>query len=344
MTWFRMPLFVWGLYATSWVQIIATPVVGITLLLVLLERLLGIPIFDPSTGGDPILYQHLFWIYSHPAVYIMVLPAMGIVSEIIPAFSRRTIFGYKFIAYSSVAIASIGSLVWAHHMFTSGMADTARVIFSFLTFIVALPSGVKIFNWLATMYKGSIRLDPPMIFALMFIFLFSIGGLTGLIIGSLATDIHLHDTSFIVAHFHFTMLGSAGVIFMAAIHYWFPKMYGRMYNFKIAYVSAGLFFIGFLLTYMPLFIAGYYGMPRRYADYLPEYQSFHQASTVGSWIMASSVLLMVFNMVRSARKGEPAPDNPWEARPLEWQVSTPPPTLNFDKVPTITSGPYDYPE
>ncbi|MDD8043022.1 MAG: cbb3-type cytochrome c oxidase subunit I [Verrucomicrobiota bacterium] len=344
MDWFRMPLFVWGLYATSWVQIIVTPVVGITLMLVLMERFLGIPIFDPSKGGDPILYQHLFWIYSHPAVYIMVLPAMGVVSEIIPTFSRRTIFGYKFIAYSSVAIASIGSLVWAHHMFTSGMADTARVVFSFLTFIVALPSGVKVFNWLATMYKGSIRLDPPMIFALMFIFLFSIGGLTGLIIGSLSTDIHLHDTSFIVAHFHYTMFGSGGVIFMAAVHYWFPKMFGRMYSFKLAYTSAGLFFIGFTLTYMPLFIAGYFGMPRRYADYLPEYQGFHQASTVGSWVMATSILLMVFNMCRAARKGPKAPDNPWEGRPLEWQVSTPPPTLNFDQIPTVTSGPYDYAE
>lgn len=345
MGWFDMPLFVWALYATGWVQIVATPVIGITLVLVLLERFVGIPIFDPSRGGDPILYQHLFWIYSHPAVYIMVLPAMGVVSEIIPTFSRKTIFGYKYIVFSSIAIAGIGSLVWGHHMFTSGMADVARVVFSFLTFFVAVPSAVKVFNWLATMYRGSIYLGPPMVWTLMFILLFSIGGLTGLINASLSLDVHLHDTAWVVAHFHFTMFGGTGVIFFAGMHYWWPKMFGKMYNFRVAYVSASIFFVGFLLTYGPLFIAGGKGMPRRYADWdhIPEYGPYHKLSTIGSWFLFSALLLMLGNLVYALFKGKRAPADPWGGATLEWRTATPPPVLNFEGAPDLARGTYEYP-
>ncbi|MDM8009068.1 MAG: cbb3-type cytochrome c oxidase subunit I [Phycisphaerae bacterium] len=342
-TWFKMPLFIWSLYATSWVQLLATPIVGITLVMVLLERFTGVALFDPERGGDPILYQHMFWIYSHPAVYIMILPAMGVVSEIIPTFSRKTIFGYKFIAFSSVAIASIGSLVWAHHMFTAGMADIARIVFSFLTFLVAVPSAIKVFNWLATMYKGSIYLGPPMVWTLMFIVLFSIGGLTGLINGALSLNVHIHDTSFVVAHFHYTMFGGAAVIFFAAMHYWWPKMFGRLYDHGRAHLAAGLFFVGFNMTYFPLFIAGIMGMPRRYADYLPEYVVYHRLSTIGSWIMVSAILLMFGNLIYSLWKGRRAAVNPWGGATLEWQVPTPPPVENFVGRPDLSRGPYEYP-
>ncbi len=343
MGWFKIPLFVWSLYATGWVQLIATPVVGITLILVLLERFFGVAIFDPTRGGDPVLYEHMFWIYSHPAVYIMVLPAMGVVSEIIPTFSRKTIFGYKFIAFSSIAIAAIGSLVWGHHMFTSGMGDFARILFSFLTFLVAVPSAVKVFNWLATMYKGSIYLGPPMVWALMFIFLFTIGGLTGLMNAALALDVHIHDTSFVVAHFHYTMFGGTGVIFFAAMHYWWPKMFGKMYNLKLAQILALLFFLGFNLTYFPLFLAGLGGMPRRYADYLPDYTLFHRLSTLGAWLMVATLVAITANLVYSLFKGKPAPDNPWGGATLEWRTHTPPPTLNFDGEPDMSRGAYEYP-
>ncbi|MDF1564060.1 MAG: cbb3-type cytochrome c oxidase subunit I [Deltaproteobacteria bacterium] len=343
MGWFQMPLFTWSLYATGWVQILATPVVGITLIMVLMERYLGIPIFDPARGGDPVLYQHLFWIYSHPAVYIMILPAMGVVSEIIPTFSRKTIFGYKFIVFSSMAIAGIGSLVWAHHMFTAGMADVARIVFSALTFLVAVPSAIKVFNWLATMYRGSVQLAPPMLWALMFIFLFAIGGLTGLTVASLSLDVHLHDTSYVVAHFHYTMFGGTGVIFIAGLHYWWPKIFGRMYNARTATVAAVLFFIGFNLTYIPLFIAGGLGMPRRYAFYVEEFASLHQLSTVGSWVMAGSLLLAFGNLVWSLRRETRAADDPWGGATLEWRTATPPPVLNFHGAPDLSRGAYEYP-
>ncbi|MHB8880512.1 MAG: cytochrome c oxidase subunit I [Thermodesulfovibrionales bacterium] len=342
MTWFRMPLFVWSLYATAWVQILATPVLAITLLLVVIERFFGVGFFDPAKGGDPILYQHLFWIYSHPAVYIMILPAMGVVTEIIPAFSRRTIFGYKAIAFSSLAIASVGYFVWGHHMFTSGMSDTARTVFSLLTFIVAVPSGVKVFNWTASLYKGSISVEAPLLFSLAFIFLFSIGGLTGLIMGALATNIHIHGTFFIVAHFHYVMFGGTVFAFFAGLHFWFPKMSGRMYSEKMARVAWGFLFTGFNLLYFPMFILGWRGMPRRYYDYLPQFQGLNVVSTVGSWILAIGLIILFVNLLRSARKGAPATANPWGATTLEWQVSSPPPVHNFGDIPLVTEGPYQY--
>ncbi len=313
--------------------------------MVMLEKVIGVAIFNPVNGGDPILFEHMFWIYSHPAVYVMVLPAMGVVSEIVTAFSRKTLFGYKFIAFSSLAIAGIGSLVWAHHMFTSGMSDTAKIVFSLLTFFVAVPSGVKIFNWLATMWKGSIELRTPMIWTLCFLITFSIGGLTGMFFGSLSTDIHLHDTSFVVAHFHYTMFGGAGIMLFASCHYWWPKMFGRMYNEKVGTSSAVLFFIGFNLTYIPLFAAGALGMPRRYADYLPQYEVYHQLSTIGSWVLATSLILMTINLIHGAFKGKKAKDNPWGSATLEWTgTQTPPVTLNFVGEPDISRGAYEYPE
>lgn len=342
MTWFRLPLFVWGIYATAWVQILATPVIGITLVLIILERYFGIGVFDPSKGGDPLLYQHLFWIYSHPAVYIMILPAMGVISEVIPVFARKRIFGYKAIAFSSIAIASVGSLVWGHHMFVSGQSDLAGVIFSLLTFLVAVPSAIKVFNWVATLYKGSIELKPPLLFALTFIFLFSIGGLTGLFQGALAVNLHLHDTYWIVGHFHYVIFGGMGFGFLAAIHYWFPKMFGRMINPKQAAWGWVILFIGFNILYFPMLILGWEGMPRRYYDYPPQFQTLHLISTIGSWILIAGLVWIVLNLAQSLRRGQRAGDNPWGGATLEWQISSPPPAENFKKIPVVERGPYEF--
>jgi cytochrome c oxidase subunit 1 len=342
MTWFKMPLFVWSLYSTAWVQVLATPIIGITLLLVVVERVFGVGIFDPTLGGDPVLYQHLFWIYSHPAVYIMVLPALGVVSEIIPVFARRTIFGYKFIAFSSVAIALFGSLVWAHHMFTVGMSNTGMFVFSLLTFLVSIPSAIKVFNWVATLYKGSIVLEAPMLYILSFIVQFSIGGFTGLMLGALAVNIHVQDTYFVVGHFHYVMFGGTGFGLFAAMHYWFPKMFGRMYNRRRAVVAWVLTTVGFNALYFPFFFLGYMGMPRRYYDYLPEYQTYHVISTVGSWVLVAGLILLFVNLIIALRKGEKAPADPWGGRTLEWTIASPPPAENFHVIPAITHGPYDY--
>jgi cytochrome c oxidase subunit 1 len=342
MTWFRLPLFVWGIYATAWVQILATPVIGITLVLIMLERYFGVGVFDPAKGGDPLLYQHLFWIYSHPAVYIMILPAMGVISDVLPVFARKRIFGYKAIAFSSIAIASVGSLVWGHHMFVSGQSDLASIVFSLLTFLVAVPSAIKVFNWVATLYKGSIDLKPPLLFALTFIFLFSIGGLTGLFQGALAVNMHLHDTYWVVGHFHYIIFGGMGFGFLAALHYWFPKMFGKMYDLKRTVWAWLILFIGFNLLYFPMLILGWEGMPRRYYDYLPQFHTLHLFSTIGSWILIAGLVLIFLNLFKALRKGETAGDNPWGGATLEWQIPSPPPMNNFEKIPVVKKGPYEF--
>ncbi len=342
MTWFKMPLFVWGAYATAIIQVLATPVLGITLFLLMMERVWQIGIFDPRLGGDPILFQHFFWFYSHPAVYIMILPGMGIISEIIPTHSKKTIFGYKAIAYSSVAIAFISFMVWGHHMFVSGQSEFAAAVFSALTFLVAIPSAVKVWNWLATMYKGSIALTAPMLYAIMFLLLFAIGGLTGLFLGALATDVHLHDTYFVVAHFHYVMMGSTVIAFIGGLHHWWPKMFGRMYSEKWARVAAVLIFVGFNATFLTQFVLGSRGMPRRYYNYLDQFQPLHAFSTFGSWILGLGLFIVMGYLLASLRKGYDAPSNPWGARTLEWQTASPPITHNFPGTPLVEREPYDY--
>jgi len=342
MSWFKMPLFPWSLYATAWIQVLATPIVGITLLMIVAERVFQIGFFDPTLGGDPLLFQHLFWIYSHPAVYIMILPAMGVITEIIPTFANKRVFGYKAIAVSSVAIATVGYFVWGHHMYTAGMSGKARWFFSFLTFIVAVPSAIKVFNWVATMYKGSISIRTPFLYTLAFIFLFMIGGLTGLFLGALATNVHLHDTAFVVAHFHYIIFGGMGFAFFAAIHYWYPKMFGRMYNERLGNIGWLITFLGFNILYFPLFLIGIQGMPRRYFDYLPEFGWGHFVSTIGAFILGLGAFIMLFNLVRSRKKGQIAEMNPWNGKTLEWTISSPPPLENFEKIPVITKPPYDY--
>lgn len=342
MSWFKMPLFVWGLYGTAIIQVLATPVLGITLLLLMIERTVAIGIFDPAMGGDPVLYQHFFWFYSHPAVYIMILPGMGIISEVISVFSRRKIFGYKAIAFSSLGIAFLSFLVWGHHMFLSGQAELASMIFSFLTFSVGIPSGIKIFNWLATMYKGSIDLKAPMLYALSFLFLFSIGGLTGMFLGTLSVDVHLHDTYFIVAHFHYTMMGGTVMAFLAGLHYWWPKIWGRLYSEGWARVSALLIFVGFNMTFFTQFLLGTRGMPRRYYTYLDQYQPLHAFSSFGSWVLGLGFVIMAVYLIDAIFHGRPAGDNPWGSLTFDWRTTSPPSPHNFDETPKVTHGPYDY--
>jgi len=343
MGFFRMPLFVWSVYATAWLQVLATPMIGITLALIIVERVFGIGVFDPVKGGDPILYQHLFWIYSHPAVYIMILPALGVISDIISVHARRAIFGYNFVAMSSIAIAVFGSIVWAHHMFVSGNSMLANFIFSLLTMIVAIPSAVKVFNWVATLYKGSIQLETPMLYALGFLFVFMVGGFSGMMLGVLSIDVHITDTYFVVGHFHYIVFGGLGFALFGALHHWFPKMFGRMYHQLPSKISFILFFVGFNVLYGPMFILGWEGMPRRYYDYLPQFQKWHVVSTVGSWIMIAGLLLMFYNLVRSIKTGKVCKDpNPWGGgRTLEWTVPSPPPLENFREVPVVNRGPYD---
>jgi cytochrome c oxidase subunit 1 len=344
LTWGRLPLFVWSNYAAALIMILGTPVVAITLTLMALERAFHIGIFDPKLGGDPVLFQHMFWFYSHPAVYIMILPGMGVISEVIPCFARKRIFGYSFVAFSSLAIAVFGFVVWAHHMFVAGISMYSALVFSLLSFAVAIPSAVKVFNWTATMYKGSVSMETPMLYALAFIGLFTIGGLTGLFLASLGLDVHVHDTYFVVAHFHYVMVGGMVTAYMGGLHFWWPKITGRMYPEAWAKLSALIVFIGFNLTFFPQFVLGYLGMPRRYSFYPPEFQVLNVLSSAGASILAVGFILPAIYFAWSLRYGEVAGDNPWKATGLEWATTSPPPTHNFHETPVVTMEPYHYGE
>ncbi|MFE8069442.1 cbb3-type cytochrome c oxidase subunit I [Marinobacteraceae bacterium S3BR75-40.1] len=342
MGWMRLPLFVWANYATALIMVLATPILAVTLLLIALERTLGLGIFDPSLGGDPLLFQHMFWFYSHPAVYIMILPAMGVISEIIACFSRNPVFGYSGMVISIMAIALFGFVVWGHHMFVSGQSLYAGILFSFFTFLVAVPSAIKTLNWTATMFRGRIEFSGPMIYALSFLGLFTIGGLTGVFLASLALDVHLHDTYFVTAHFHYIMVGGAVTAYLGGLHFWWPKLTGRLYPEFWAKVAALALFIGFNLTFYPQFLLGYGGMPRRYHEYPDAFQLLHVMSTLGSGVLGIGYLLPIIYLAWSLRFGKPAPNNPWDARGLEWRTTSPPPVHNFHETPRVTEEPYAY--
>src|SRR5690242_5965679 len=342
MTWFRLPLFIWSMYATSLVMVLGTPVIAITILLLAFERLAHVGIFDPAIGGDPVLFQHLFWFYSHPAVYIMVLPSMGVVSELVANFSRKNIFGYSFVAFSSLAIAVFGFLVWGHHLFVAGQSIYAGMIFSFLSYAVAIPSAIKVFNWTATLYKGSISLETPMLYAFGFIGLFTIGGMTGLFLAAIAVDVHVTDTYFVIAHFHYIMVGGTIMGYLGGLHYWWPKISGRLYNEGLAKLSAGIIFVGFNLTFFPQFVLGYLGMPRRYHAYPPDFQVLNVLSSAGASILGVGYLIPMAYLIWSLRYGRAAGANPWGAVGLEWTMASPPPTENFGERPIVTWEAYDY--
>ena len=342
MTWFRLPLFVWSLYSTSLILVLATPVLAVALLLVAVERLTGVGIFNPANGGDPILFQHLFWFYSHPVVYVMILPGFGVVSELVTCFSHKRVFGYKFIAFASVAIALLGFLVWGHHMFVSGQSVYAGIVFSLLSFLIAVPSAIKVFNWTATMYKGSVQLDTPMLYALGFIGLFTLGGFTGLVLACAGVDMHVTDTYFVVAHFHYIMVGGMVLAYLGGLHFWWPKITGRLYNEWAGRFSAFTVFVGFNLTFFPQFIMGYLGMPRRYASYPPEFQWLHVLSTAGATILGVGYVLPLIYLTWAAKFGRPAGTNPWAAAGLEWTAPSPPPTHNFHETPVMDHEAYNY--
>jgi cytochrome c oxidase subunit 1 len=342
MTWFRLPLFVWAHYATSLIQVLATPVIAITLILVVLERTFHVGIFDPNLGGDPVLFQHMFWFYSHPAVYIMILPGMAVISEIIPCMARKPIFGYNFIAFSSIAIAIFAFIVWGHHLFLAGESTYAALVFSALSFSVAIPSAVKVFNWTATLYKGYISADTPMLYALGFIGLFTLGGLTGLFLSTLGIDVHVHDTYFVIAHFHYIMVGAQVMAYLGGLHFWWPKITGKMYPETLGKISAFIVFIGFNLTFFPQFFLGYLGMPRRYHSYPPEMQVLNVMSSAGASILAIGYIMPLFYFIWSLKYGKDAPTNPWLATGLEWQTASPPITSNFEQTPVVTEDPYRY--
>jgi len=342
LTWFRLPLFIWSNYATSVVMVLATPVLAITLLMIVVERVFQVGIFSPWLGGDPVLFQHLFWFYSHPAVYIMVLPSMGVVSELVAAFSRRSVFGYTFVAFASISIAVISFLVWGHHMFVAGLSVYSAMAFSFLSYLVAVPSAIKVFNWTATLYKGSVSWDTPMLYAIGFIGLFTIGGMTGLFLAALGIDVHVTDTYFVIAHFHYIMVGGAVMGYLGGLHYWWPKISGRMYPETLAKASALTIFLGFNLTFFPQFVLGWLGMPRRYASYPPEWQFLHIISTAGATILGVGYLLPLVYLTWAWKFGPSAGPNPWRATGLEWQVPSPPPKHNFEVTPVITRKAYDY--
>jgi len=342
LTWFRLPLFIWAQYATSLIMILGTPVLATTVFLVALERIFRIGIFDPDLGGDPVLFQHLFWFYSHPAVYIMILPGMGAISEIIACFSRKRVFGYSFVAFSSMAIAVLGFMVWGHHMFTSGQSAYASLVFSVLTMLVAVPSAVKVFNWMATLYKGEIHLTTPMLYAMGFIGLFTIGGLTGLFLGIMAIDLHVHDTYFVVAHFHYVMVGGMVMAFLGGIHFWWPKMFGRMYPEFWGRFAAITIFVGFNLTFLPQFVLGFMGMPRRYHYYPEEWAELNILSSGGASLMGAGYLMIFVYMLWSVKFGLKIGANPWKATGLEWQIQSPPTTHNFEQIPVVTEEAYAY--
>jgi cytochrome c oxidase subunit 1 len=343
MTWMRLPVFIWASYATAIIQTVATPVVGMTLLLIIAERSFGAGIFDPTKGGDPVLLEHLFWFYSHPVVYIMVLPAFGVVGEIIPVFSRKPLFGYKAVVLSSMAIAAVGFIVWAHHMFVAGITDFSAKVFSIITFAVAVPTAIKVFNWVSTMYKGSISFKTPMLYAMAFVFLFMVAGTTGIYLAMLGVDVYYHDTYFVVAHFHYTIQGGAVIGLIAALHMWFPKMSGKMYNETVSQVAFAFLFFGFNLTFIPQFILGMDGMPRRYYDYPANYQTLHTISTIGAYLNGAGYAFALLNLLGTAIWGKTkAPRNPYNSKSLEWQTASPPVHENFDEIPVVTEDPYNY--